>query len=87
MARNVRMNIKGLREVLKSTEMQAALQDVAEPIASRARSAAPVASGEYRDSIHVEVEVHRNVAVARVVADAPHALLVEAKTGNLARAL
>lgn len=85
--RDVRMNIHGLREVLRSEGMQQVLRDAAEPIAARARATAPVDSGEYRDSIHVETEVHRYVAVARVVASDRKAPIIEAKTGNLARAL
>ena len=87
MARKVKMNIQGLREVLKSSETQAVLRSHAEKSAAAARASAPVDSGEYRDSIDVETRVHRHVAVARVVAHASHSMVVEAKTGNLARSL
>lgn len=66
----------------------------AEEVAAVARSTAPVgpdsrggAPGDYRDSIHVEIQsrTHRDAAV--VVADNWKALLIESRTGNLARAL
>jgi hypothetical protein len=80
------INHAGMSELLKSDGVRALLRDKAEAVASRARSSAPVASGEYRDSIDV-VSATTDRAVERVVATAPHALIVEAKTGNLARAL
>lgn len=87
MPRNIKLNINGLREVLKSPAMQGVLREHAERIADQARATAPVDTGEYRNSIRAESRVHSRVAVGRVVATAPHALVVEARTGNLARAL
>ena len=58
----------------------------AEDVASRARSSAPVDTGAYRDSIHLE-ETHTDRLVVRVVADVDYAMVVEANTGNLARSL
>lgn len=58
----------------------------AEEVASRAKSSAPVDSGAYRDSIHLE-EGHTDRLVVRVVADVDYAMVVEANTGNLARSL
>jgi hypothetical protein len=80
------INHAGMSGLLKSAQVRALLRDKAEAVASRAKSSAPVASGEYRDSIKVE-SATTDRAVERVVATAPHALIVEAKTGNLARAL
>lgn len=77
----------GVQAVLDGGQgMDSALQQVADQKASRARSTAPVASGAYRDSIHVETE-HTDRMVKRVVADVPYAAKVEADTGNLGRAL
>lgn len=62
--------------------------DAAQTVAAAARSSAPVGSGDYRDRIRVQVIRHRRLrTVALVVAEDPKSLLVEAKTGNLARAL
>jgi hypothetical protein len=86
MATEVRINHRGMADLLKSEPVRALLRDEAEKVADRARSSAPVASGDYKDSIRVE-SATTDRAVERVVATAPHALVVEAKTGNLARAL
>ena len=53
---------------------------------SAARASAPVASGEYAGSLHIKQDTTDRAAV-RVGSDVPHALVVEANTGNLARAL
>lgn len=62
------------------------LESAASAALSAAQSGAPVDSGEYVDSGHIETE-HTDRMVKRVVFDAPHALVVEANTGNLASAL
>ena len=51
-----------------------------------AQSSAPVASGAYRASLHL-VDDTTDRAVVRLVADVDHAMVVEANTGTLARAL
>ncbi|QJU52931.1 HK97 gp10 family phage protein [Herbiconiux sp. KACC 21604] len=64
------------------------VKQAAEDVAATARATAPVDSGAYRDSIHVEVIPNRKTrTVALVVADDPKTMLIESKTGNLARAL
>lgn len=60
-------------------------QEAAE-VADRARANAPVDSGAYRDSIHVETS-HTDRMVKRVVADVPYAMVVEARDGTMARSL
>jgi hypothetical protein len=59
----------------------------AEAVAAAARGGAPVESGDYQRSIHVEVVDHPSRVVAHVVADVPYAMVVEAATGNMARSL
>jgi hypothetical protein len=86
MATRVVMNRQGARELLNSPEVRAMLRQRAEAVAARARSTAPVNTGDYRNSIQVE-SATTDRAVERVVSRAPHALIVEARTGNLARAL
>lgn len=66
--------------------VEALLDEQAQQRADRARSSAPVASGSYRDSIHVETD-HTDRMVKRVVADVPYAMVIEANTGNLGKAL
>lgn len=87
MVARVKLNSRGIVQILKSSETEAALTAVAEPIAAAARSGAPVESGAYQGSITVAAEQHSDRVVVHVTADVPYAMRVEAKTGNLARAL
>lgn len=63
------------------------MREKAEKVLSNAQSSAPVASGAYKDSLHIETVKHPTRLVTRVVADVPYALNVEANTGNLTRSL
>lgn len=76
----------GVDDVLNSNDARSMLTDKAEAVLSAAQASAPVATGAYQASIHVEQD-STDRAVTRVVADAPHAMVVESNTGNLARAL
>lgn len=58
----------------------------AEPVLAAAQADPHDASGEYEGSLHIE-ETHTDRLVVRVVADAPHALVQEARYGVLSRAL
>ena len=82
----VELNSPGVRALLSDDGVGDYLEELALGVAAAAEAGAPVDTGEYRGSIGVEV-VHTDRIVARVVADSDHALLVEAHTGNLARAL
>lgn len=86
MATRVKMNSAGVKEVLNSSGTRALLTSKAGPVLSAAQSGAPVDTGEYRDSLGI-VQDTTDRAVVRVVSTAPHGLIVEARTGNLARAL
>lgn len=91
----ITLDSKGMDQVLDDTAP--ILEDIAAGWASTARSSAPVDSGEYRDSIDSKVmsaaalgirfrsSPRRPVGVAFTTA--PHGMLVEAKTGNLKRAM
>jgi len=81
------LNHSGIAAVLKSPEVAAELHRRAERAAAAARASAPVASGAYLASIKVVDEVHKDRVVSRVYAKDPKSLLVEANTGNMARAL
>jgi hypothetical protein len=70
----------------KSAPVQELLVSVAEDLAERARDSAPVDTGAYKKSIHVETKFQRR-AVALVVAGDKKSMIIEAKTGNLVRAL
>jgi Bacteriophage HK97-gp10, putative tail-component len=71
----------------KSPEVRAIVQAKAEQVAAAARASAPVDTGDYRDSIHVEMVTTPFRVVGKVVASSDHAMLVESQTGNLKRAL
>jgi len=83
----IRLNSKGMDNILGSPAVVSKLRADAARVAAAARAAAPVDTGEYRDSIQVEVTRPHDRQVARVVARSPHALLVERDTSNLAKAL
>lgn len=87
MATRVKLNSAGVRAILQSPEVAAELMVHAKRIAAAARASAPVETGEYRDSIAAFTDLHSDRVVAHVATTAPHGLLVEAHTGNLARAL
>lgn len=55
-------------------------------VESAARATAPVDTGEYLDSIHIETD-HTDRMVKRVISNVPYAMIVEARDGVLARAL
>lgn len=84
---SVEWNDEFFARVLNAPETIALLQRKADAVAAEAIATAPVDTGEYQASIHTEVVQHPSRTVVRVVADAPHAWVVEANTGNLARAL
>ncbi len=86
MSFDVKLNSRGMQEVLTSQGVRRVLRQEAQEVAARARATAPVASGEYRDSITV-VDATTDRAVARVIATDPKSHVIEARTGNLARAL
>lgn len=76
-----------LDELAQSAGVRDLVTDAAGEVRDIARADAPVDSGEYRDSIHVEVEQTRDGVVATVIADVRHAMIVESREGTLARAL
>lgn len=86
MAAKVELNHAGVAALLRDPGVRAELTRRAERVAAAARSSAPVVTGTYRDSIKV-LEATTDRAAVRVGATAPHAHLVESRTGNLARAL
>ncbi len=73
--------------VLRSPGVDGIVKQAAERAASVARATAPVDTGSYRDRIRVVVRESRYRRVYRVVAQDPKSLIIESKTGNLARAL
>ena len=81
-----KLNSSGIGGLLKSDEVRSVVTARAQSVLSSAQAMAPVDSGEYRNSIHM-FQATTDRAVTRVGSDADHALTIEARTGNLARAL
>jgi hypothetical protein len=87
MAAKVTLNHKAMQDLLDGGGgVREVLRGKAESVAAAGRSSAPVKTGNYRDRITV-AEDHTDRLVFRVGSTAPHAHLVEAKHGILARAL
>lgn len=76
----------GMAALLKSDAVRDELKSRAEKVLAQARESAPVETGAYRDSLTI-VEDTTDRAAVRVTSTAPHGFIVEAATGNLARAL
>lgn len=81
------MDLDGLDAALSQAGVRAELERLGEQAAARARATAPVQSGAYRDSIGSEIDDSGARPRAVVYAFADHAFVVEAATGNLARAM
>lgn len=86
MARKVRLLSRGMDDLLDDPGVTKELRRRADRVAAAARASAPVDTGTYRDSITVEV-AETDRTVVRVVAKDPKSHVIEARTGNLSRAL
>ena len=82
----VRLNSAGMKALLNSAGVRAELTRRAGPVLAAAQASAPVDSGAYRAGLHIEQHT-TDRAVVRVKGGSDHDLVVEARTGNLARAL
>jgi hypothetical protein len=83
----VKFNDSFIPTLATSPRVTAIVANAAETAADNARSNAPVDSGEYRDTIRVEITRTPYRVVAKVIADCDHGMIVESKHGTLARAL
>lgn len=88
MASSVKIKLKssGMEAMLKSSGVRSFITERAERVLAKAKADAPVATGAYRDGLHI-VQATTDRAVARVSGSSDHDYVVEANTGNLARAL
>jgi hypothetical protein len=88
MARTVvKTNGQEVINIMKSGAMESFIASRAALVQSAAQSNAPVDEGDYRDSIEVMIEQHPTRVVAHIGATVDYAMIVEANTGNLSRAL
>jgi len=82
----IELNHREMHDLLTGAEVEAPLVEIAQKIAARARSTAPVDTGAYRDGIRVETD-ETDRSAARVVAHHWNSAIIESRTGNLKRAL
>lgn len=84
---DVKFNERFFETVLRQPKVEALVDDAAERTLAAAKTNAPVDTEAYRDSLHIEHHESRYRRTARVVGDDDKTLLIESRTGNLARAL
>lgn len=86
MAARIQLNHAGMKALLRDAGVRAELTRRMRPVLAAAQASAPVKTGSYKAGLKL-VQATTDRAVVRVAGTAPHSHLVEAKTGNLARAL
>ena len=82
----VKVDTAGIGKLLHSNELRGELTRRMNRVLDQAKATAPVVSGDFKDSMHLE-QATTDRAVVRVVADSPDAQWAEAHSGTLARAL
>lgn len=84
---SIEFNERFFETILRQPKVENIVDAAAERALAKARADAPVDSGDYRDGLHIEHHESRYRRVTRVVGSDEKTLLIESKTGNLARAL
>lgn len=82
----VKLNSGGMKSLLNDAGVAADLQSRGQAVLNIARATAPVDTGEYRNSLFL-IPATTDRAVCRIGTSAPHGMIVEWRTGNLAKAL
>jgi hypothetical protein len=72
----------GVAEISRTQDMSRAMTEVATAVEAVAKVIAPILTGAYVESIHVEQTTEDGKAAANVVADVPYAVFVEFGTGD-----
>lgn len=83
----MKFNDAYIPSLANSGPVRGLVRGVADRIAARARSTAKVDTGAYRDGIIVEMRETASRPIAVVVSTDEATLLIEARTGNLVKAL
>jgi len=83
----VSFNQRYFDDVMRSAGVEALCRARAEDALAIAQSTAPVDTGDYRGGLAIEKVPHRYRDTYEVVGHDRKTLLVESRTGNLARAL
>lgn len=73
--------------VLRQPGVESIVDAAGERALAAAQASAPVDSGDYRDGLHIEHHNSRYRRATRVVGSDPKTMLIESKTGNLARSV
>ncbi|MDN3309563.1 HK97 gp10 family phage protein [Microbacterium oryzae] len=80
-------NQKWFDQILRSNGVERIVDAAAEDTLATAKATAPEDTGAYKAGLHIEHEDGRYRRTARVVGDDPKTMLIEARTGNLARSV
>lgn len=75
------------RQILRSAPVEALVDAAAERALNTAQATAPEDTGDYKAGLRIEHKDASYRRVARVVGADEKTMLIESKTGNLARAL
>ena len=89
MSKNTRFepNPRFFETVLRQPRVERLVDEVADAALTNARTGAPVDTEAYRNGLHIEHHESRFRRTTRVVGSDEKTMLIESKTGNLARAL
>ena len=87
MSDDIRFNPGFFDSIMKSAGIKALTESAAKRVLARARETAPVDTSAYHDGLALEYKETAYRTVVRVVGHDKKTLLVESKTGNLARAM
>lgn len=82
----VQVNNSYFEQLGRSAGVIAIVDSCTEKVAATARATAPSDTGDYRDGISTAGKYQRRY-VGLVIASDPKSMLVESRTGNLARAV
>lgn len=83
----MRFNEGFFESILRTSPVESLVDGIANRALDIAQANAPVDTEEYRDGLHIEHHESRYRRTTRVVGSDEKTLLIESKTGTLARAL
>ena len=84
---SVEFNPNFFETVLRQPQVEALTDSAGSRALSAAQANAPVGTADYKRGLHIEHHESRFRRTTRVVGDDEKTMLIESKTGNLARAL
>lgn len=87
MSVDLKFDQKYLDSVMLSPAVEGVVESAAKRALAAARSSAPVDTGAYKRSLQLKKVRRRYRRAVLVESNDPKALIIEAKTGNLARSL